>query len=129
MKTKSTLPTVNIPEHRMVCDATTSPTFESTDNHTGPALMRAAAATVLPILLAFSSLTCGISYGVEPTTSKRFSTSSVISPFRRRSSRRISLSDAQRIALEVLRQANFDLQQERISEARFVFRFWDEQND
>lgn len=128
MNSKVTSSSVQIPEYRSVRNATTSPALRLIDQYYS-SLERAAAATVLPILLALTSITCGITYEVEPTTSRRYITSSLMTPFRRRTARRVSISEARRIALEVLRQANVDLQEERMSEASFVFRFWNERND
>jgi hypothetical protein len=89
----------------------------------------AAAAAVLPLLWALSSFTSAITYAGEPLNPARYVSSSALSPVRRRQRQRVSLKEAREIALEVLRQANQDLREERQTEARFILRFWDEQND
>jgi hypothetical protein len=104
----------------------TSPAFGQTPSHVlGPA----AASAFLPFLLALGSLTSGITYAGEPPTPARYGTYSVLSPYRRRRGQLVTLRQAREIALEVLRQANQELIQERQTEAHFILRSWDEQDD
>jgi hypothetical protein len=107
-------------------DITTSPVF---DHPRTQLIAPAAASALLPLLLAFTSLTSAVTYGSEPLSSARYVSCSALSPFRRRRGQRISLQQAREVALHVLRQANKALHEERQIESRFILRFWDDQTD
>ena len=127
MKTEATSPVVPRTDYASRSQVTTSPAFGSAAGYRG---RPSTAAAVLPLLLAFTtSLTSGVTYMSESPTPARYFSSSTLSPFRRRRSQQVSLMEARQIALQILRQANQDLRQEREAEARFILRFWDEQND
>jgi hypothetical protein len=106
--------------------ATSSPAFRQVTTY---GEQRSAAATFLAVILASASLTSGVTYSGEPLPPARYISSSLVSPFRRRYGQRVSLKQARQIALQVLRNANQDLREERQVEARFILRFWDEQDD
>lgn len=80
---------------------------------------------VLPILFASSSITSAIQYD-EPTQRARYASCSLLSPFRRRRARRISLQEARAIAIKVYAIAEEALNAERTKEADFLLSTWDD---
>ena len=80
---------------------------------------------VLPILFASSSITSAIQYD-QPVQRARFVSCSLLSPFRRKRGRRISLQEARFIAIKVYAVAEEALRTERAKEAEFLLSTWDD---
>lgn len=79
-------------------------------------------------LLAMIASTTPLNFYDPSRDFHRSQTSSVVSPFRRRSRRSITITQARQLALRVLAQANEYLASERAEESRLLLISWNDED-